>query len=131
MKIPLLHRREAVQDELDGLKVPLLGDTKATGTQVGSHSGDDEPSNRQTPQHHEPPQQTHTPPTISALLTMSLPDAHIITAAVAAGSVAALAQALIPYYTGNIIDAAALESERAAFNRYTVGGSHSLVCTAQ
>lgn len=51
---------------------------------------------------------------------MSLPDAHIITAAFAAGSVAALAQALIPFYTGHIIDAAALESRRSDFNRYTV-----------
>lgn len=51
---------------------------------------------------------------------MSLPDAHIITAAFAAGSVAALAQALIPFYTGHIIDAAALESQRTDFDRYTV-----------
>ncbi len=144
------HRREVLQDALDGLKQPLLGDIQ------GSKGPADKvcvyirvcihvhvcvcvfvhrrtcvcvcvtalPTTTHPPPLTPPPlpltTQKHTPPTITALLRLSFPDVHIITGAFLAGSVAALAQALLPYFTGKIIDAAALESRRSDFDYYTV-----------
>lgn len=46
------------------------------------------------------------------LLAMSAPDWHIIVCAFGLGAVAALAQATIPYYTGQVIDYASIDPDR-------------------
>jgi ATP-binding cassette subfamily B (MDR/TAP) protein 9 len=45
---------------------------------------------------------------------MSLPDTPVLLAAFAAGAAAALMAALVPYYTGLIIDFASIEPNRRA-----------------
>ena len=49
---------------------------------------------------------------IGQLVSLSLPDTPINVAAFLAGSVAALATALVPYYTGLVIDYASIEPDR-------------------
>jgi len=53
--------------------------------------------------------------TVRFLLRLSLPDVHIMMAAFSAGAVAALAAALIPYYSGLIIDYASIDPDRPKF----------------
>lgn len=57
---------------------------------------------------------------MGALLRMAAPDTPLLAVAFTAGSVAALGQALIPYYTGRIIDYASIEPNPAAFRATTV-----------
>ena len=49
---------------------------------------------------------------IGQLVSLSLPDTPINVAAFLAGGVAALATALVPYYTGLVIDYASIEPDR-------------------
>ena len=58
--------------------------------------------------------------TIGVLLGLSAPDGPLLLLAFAAGAVAALAQALIPFYTGRIIDYASIDPDPAAFRRTTL-----------
>ncbi len=58
--------------------------------------------------------------TIGALLKLSAPDYVILLLAFTAGAVAALGQALIPYYTGRIIDYASIDPDPAAFKKTTL-----------
>lgn len=53
--------------------------------------------------------------TVSRLIAMALPDAPINFAALAAGCVAALGSALVPYYTGQVIDYASIDPDRSKF----------------
>jgi ATP-binding cassette subfamily B (MDR/TAP) protein 9 len=46
---------------------------------------------------------------------MALPDAPINFVALAAGCVAALGSALVPYYTGQVIDYASIDPDRSKF----------------
>ncbi|KAI8108318.1 hypothetical protein M9434_006345 [Picochlorum sp. BPE23] len=57
--------------------------------------------------------------TILGLLGFAAPDTLLLTVAFLAGSLAALGQALIPYYTGKIIDYASIDPDRALF-KYTI-----------
>jgi ATP-binding cassette subfamily B (MDR/TAP) protein 9 len=50
--------------------------------------------------------------TISELLLLSKPDAVFNSIALTAGCVAALCTALVPYYTGLVIDYASIEPDR-------------------
>lgn len=52
--------------------------------------------------------------TVLELIKLSLPDWPLLVLAFAAGSVAALFQACIPYYTGQTIDYASIEPDRCA-----------------
>lgn len=58
--------------------------------------------------------------TIPELILLSGPDAHILMLAFTAGAVAALGQALIPYYTGKIIDYASIDPDPPAFKATTL-----------
>ena len=58
--------------------------------------------------------------TIGALLKLSAPDYFILLLAFTAGAAAALGQALIPYYTGRIIDYASIDPDPAAFKKTTL-----------
>lgn len=58
--------------------------------------------------------------TIGALLKLSAPDAPILLLAFTAGAAAALGQALVPYYTGRIIDYASIDPHRKKFERTTI-----------
>lgn len=60
------------------------------------------------------------PKVVRALLGMSAVDTPLILVAFAAGTVAALGQALIPYFTGRIIDYASIDPNRAAFQVTTL-----------
>ncbi|KAK9809885.1 hypothetical protein WJX72_001039 [[Myrmecia] bisecta] len=53
--------------------------------------------------------------TVRLLARMSAIDGPVLFVAFTAGAVAAFAQALVPYFTGQIIDLAAIESDRHAF----------------
>ena len=53
--------------------------------------------------------------TIVGLLKLASPDSVLLTFAFIAGSLAALGQALIPYYTGRIIDYASIDQDREQF----------------
>lgn len=66
--------------------------------------------------------------TVCALLALAAADTHILVAAFSAGLVAALGQALIPYYTGKSIDAASVERE-ASWSAFHENIAH-LVYTA-
>ncbi|KFM26191.1 ATP-binding cassette sub-family B member 9 [Auxenochlorella protothecoides] len=59
-------------------------------------------------------------PTVSTLVRMASSDTPILALAFAAGAAAALGQALIPYYTGRIIDAASIDPDPAALRRFTL-----------
>lgn len=50
--------------------------------------------------------------TLSQLLLLSVPDFHINLIAFLCGSIAALALALVPYYTGLVIDYASIEPDQ-------------------
>ena len=50
--------------------------------------------------------------TLSHLMLLSVPDFHINLIAFLCGSIAALALALVPYYTGLIIDYASIEPDQ-------------------
>jgi ATP-binding cassette, subfamily B (MDR/TAP), member 9 len=58
--------------------------------------------------------------TIGALLRLSAADTPILLLAFTAGAVAALGQALVPYFTGRIVDYASIDPDPAAFRRTTV-----------
>ncbi|PSC71292.1 ATP-binding cassette sub-family B member 9 [Micractinium conductrix] len=58
--------------------------------------------------------------TIPELIGLSAPDTHILMLAFTAGAAAALGQALIPYYTGKIIDYASIDPDPPAFKRTTL-----------
>lgn len=58
------------------------------------------------------PRQAVNQATILELLRLSLPDWPLILTAFVAGAVAALMAALIPFYTGLIIDAASIDPDR-------------------
>jgi len=58
--------------------------------------------------------------TIAMLLGFAAPDWFLLTCAFMAGSLAALGQALIPYYTGRIIDYASIDPDRVQFKYTTV-----------
>lgn len=58
--------------------------------------------------------------TIMDLVRLSGPDVHITSVAFAAGTLAALAQASVPYFTGKIVDAASIDPDPQAFRQYTV-----------
>ena len=92
---------------------PLLGSI--------SNGGDKNESNKtdifDTEEQHQ--EEETRKATIGALLKLSLPDAPILIAAFSAGAVAALGLALIPYYTGKIIDYASIDPDRAAFKLTT------------
>lgn len=53
--------------------------------------------------------------TVLELLRMSVPDTPLLLVAFAAGAMAALGSALIPYYTGLIIDYASIDPNRYAW----------------
>jgi ATP-binding cassette, subfamily B (MDR/TAP), member 9 len=53
--------------------------------------------------------------TIMALIQFAAPDTSILFCAFAAGGIAALGQALIPYYTGKIIDYASIDPDHTKF----------------
>ena len=53
--------------------------------------------------------------TVSELIAMALPDLPINCIALAAGCVAALGSALVPYYTGQVIDYASIEPDQTKF----------------
>ena len=56
--------------------------------------------------------------TIMALVKFAIPDSFLLTLAFMAGSLAALGQALLPYYTGKIIDYASIDPDEKLF-KYT------------
>lgn len=58
--------------------------------------------------------------TIASLVRLSVPDAHILSLAFSAGSIAALGQALVPYYTGRIVDYASIDPNPTAFKQTTL-----------
>ncbi|PRW60050.1 ATP-binding cassette sub-family B member 9 [Chlorella sorokiniana] len=58
--------------------------------------------------------------TIPELVRLSLPDSHILFLAFTAGAAAALGQALIPYYTGKIIDYASIDPSPSEFKITTL-----------
>ena len=58
--------------------------------------------------------------TIGVLLNLSFPDAPILLLAFSAGAIAALGQALVPFYTGHIIDYASIDPDPEAFKRTTI-----------
>ncbi|KAG7669825.1 hypothetical protein Ndes2437B_g06013 [Nannochloris sp. 'desiccata'] len=58
--------------------------------------------------------------TIGALLKLSAPDYVILLLAFTSGAAAALGQALVPYYTGRIIDYASIDPDPSAFKKTTV-----------
>lgn len=58
--------------------------------------------------------------TIATLILLSGPDAPILLLAFTAGAAAALGQALIPYYTGRIIDYASIDPDPTAFRHTTL-----------
>lgn len=55
--------------------------------------------------------------TIRALLGFAAPDALLLTCGFIAGSLAALGQALIPYYTGKVIDYASIDPDEILFKK--------------
>ena len=57
--------------------------------------------------------------TIAMLLGFAAPDWFLLICAFMAGSLAALGQALIPYYTGRIIDYASIDPDRLQFKHTT------------
>ncbi|KDD76599.1 ABC transporter [Helicosporidium sp. ATCC 50920] len=79
---------------------PLLGD------------GADKPDASTTP---EP-----SASTVYALLKLVAPDAGLLVLAFTAGAFSALGQALIPYYTGQIVDAASIDPSPRKFRSTTV-----------
>ncbi|EFN54348.1 hypothetical protein CHLNCDRAFT_36050 [Chlorella variabilis] len=58
--------------------------------------------------------------TIPELIKLSAPDTHILFMAFTAGAAAALGQALVPYYTGKIIDYASIDPDPHAFRLTTL-----------
>jgi len=58
--------------------------------------------------------------TIGALLKLAAPDYVIILLAFTSGAAAALGQALVPYYTGRIIDYASIDPDPSAFKKTTL-----------
>eukprot|EP00890_Picochlorum_soloecismus_P002479 jgi/Picsp_1/3231/NSC_06071-R1_atp-binding cassette sub-family b member 9 len=58
--------------------------------------------------------------TFAMLLGFAAPDWLLLTCAFVAGSLAALGQALIPYYTGRIIDYASIDPDRVQFKYTTI-----------
>lgn len=66
------------------------------------------------------PQEGETAATISELLRLSLPDGLILLLAFTAGAAAALGQALVPYFTGKIIDYASIDPNPAEFRLTTL-----------
>ncbi|DBA78719.1 TPA: hypothetical protein ACH3X1_008631 [Trebouxia sp. C0004] len=62
----------------------------------------------------------HETETVKALLSMSAVDTPLLMLAFAAGAAAALGQALVPYFTGKIIDYASIEPDRQMFQQTTL-----------
>lgn len=69
------------------------------------------------------PRQAVNQATILELLRLSLPDWPLILTAFVAGAVAALMAALIPFYTGLIIDAASIDPDRWGGSRHRAQGA--------
>jgi ATP-binding cassette subfamily B (MDR/TAP) protein 9 len=96
--IDSLAKKKAMEVRASSLYQPLVADSE-------EHKDDGEEEVRHA--------------TILGLLGFAAPDTLLLTVAFLAGSLAALGQALIPYYTGKIIDYASIDPDRALF-KYTI-----------
>lgn len=98
----------------DEVTAPLLG---GDGSSPGKAEGG--PTAAAAPDSAEHGEETRRA-TIGALLKLSAPDTPILLLAFTAGAAAALGQALVPYYTGRIIDYASIDPHRKKFERTTL-----------
>lgn len=105
------------------------GDVQTSLTQpllAPASAGNTDKSNGGPVEHHGSSASDSTQATIWALMCLSAPDSPILFLAFSAGALAALGQALIPYYTGRIIDFASIDPNPDAFKQTTV----KLLCVA-
>ncbi|KAL3138200.1 hypothetical protein ABBQ38_005424 [Trebouxia sp. C0009 RCD-2024] len=102
--------QDCFRAESPDLLAPLLGKQEGASAASTSNSAD-KASAKQKKQETE---------TVKALLSMSAVDTPLLMLAFAAGAAAALGQALVPYFTGKIIDYASIEPDRQMFQQTTL-----------
>eukprot|EP00798_Chlamydomonas_sp_ICE-L_P013698 gene13698-19590_t len=117
--------------ESDSLAVPLLGaigdeesgsgSTAPAGTaNANANAGDVGAGKAKDGKEGDEDQTKFSRETLMQLLRMSSHEWPIIVVAFSAGGVAALAQALIPYWTGQVIDYASIEPDENRFRQATI-----------